>query len=66
LNEAACGGGRFAWARSKIFLSQRKGSSIGIVLIDERTFARFGSTQDGDHTSARVTTITVNIAISRE
>jgi hypothetical protein len=37
--------GRFAWARSKIFRSQRNGSSIGAVVIDQPTFGRFGSTQ---------------------
>src|SRR5262249_9089299 len=31
LNEAACGGGRYAWSRSKHFLSQRDSSSIGPV-----------------------------------
>jgi hypothetical protein len=28
MKEVACGDGRYAWARSKIFLSQNNGSSI--------------------------------------
>jgi len=47
LNEAACGGGRYAWAPSKIFLSQRNGSSIGHVVIDEPAFARLSFIQVG-------------------
>jgi hypothetical protein len=35
LNEVACGYGRYAWARSNIFLSQNNGSSIGPVMIKD-------------------------------
>jgi len=40
LNEAACGGGRYAWARSKIFLSQSHGGGIGSVVTDKCDFAK--------------------------
>src|SRR5262249_48760569 len=36
LNEAACGGGRYAWARSKIFPSQPDSSSMGSVVTETR------------------------------
>ena len=35
LNEVACGDGRYACARSKIFLSQNNGSSIVPVVIKD-------------------------------
>jgi hypothetical protein len=36
LNEVAGGDGRYAGARSKIFLSQNNGSSIGPVMIKDQ------------------------------
>jgi len=35
MNEVACGDGRYACARSKIFPSQNNGSSIGAVMIKD-------------------------------
>jgi hypothetical protein len=48
LNEAACGGGRYAWARSKMFLSQPNGSSIGSVVIQKVPLAKlaFGQAKE--------------------
>jgi hypothetical protein len=36
LNEVACSDGRYAWAPSKIFLSQNNGNSIGPVMIKDQ------------------------------
>jgi hypothetical protein len=45
LNEAACGGGRYAWARSNVFPSQPISGSIGPVMIAKRLFANLGFIQ---------------------
>jgi hypothetical protein len=39
LNEAACGDGRYASARSNVFPSQPNSGSIGPVMIAKRLFA---------------------------
>jgi len=43
LNEAACGGGRYALARSNSFPFQLGGSSTGRVVIEKRFLPEFGS-----------------------
>ena len=45
MNEAACGGGRYAWARSSVFLSQRNGGSIGPAMIAKRVLEKPRLTQ---------------------
>jgi hypothetical protein len=42
LNEAACGGGRYALARSNSFPFQLTGSSIGRVVIEKRFLPHSG------------------------
>jgi hypothetical protein len=42
LNEAACGGGRYALARSNSFPFQIGGSSMDRVVIEKRFLPKFG------------------------
>ena len=42
LNEAACGGGRYAWGARNSFLSQASRRSIGPVMIKEGVLPKCG------------------------
>jgi hypothetical protein len=45
LNEAACGGGRYALARSNSFPFQLSGSSMGRIVIEESFLQQSGFAQ---------------------